>query len=107
VRIDDEFVRHPGVESRIAFGCGIQGDDLRIDDLGDQQTVPQDCLQQLAIVPQHRRLAGVKAVRTGPALAQAQAQRTVLSVFVLGAGIFGYIEPGIPIEPAGRVTSIA
>src|SRR5712671_7112064 len=92
VRIDDEFVRDPGVESRIPLGCGIESDDLRIDDLGDRQAVPKDCLQQLAVVAQHRRLTGVKAVRPGPALPEAQAERTVLRMLVLGAGIFSYVE---------------
>src|SRR5438270_12266602 len=32
VRIDDEFVRDAGVESRVTLGCGIEADDLRIDD---------------------------------------------------------------------------
>ena len=73
MRIDDKLMRNPGIESRITLGCGIERDDFRIDDLGDWQAVPQDCLQQLAVVPQHRRLAGVKAVRPGPALAQSQA----------------------------------
>src|SRR5258708_15999116 len=78
VRIDDEFVRHAGVECRITLGCGIEADDLRVDDLCDRQPVPQDCLQQLTVIPQHRRLAGVKAVRLRPTLAQVQDPRTVL-----------------------------
>src|SRR3954452_5879051 len=92
MRIDDEFVRDAGVESRVALGCGIEADDLRIDDFANRQPVPEDRLQQLAVVAQHGCLAGVKAVRLGPALTEPQAQRTVLRVLVLGAGIFGDLE---------------
>src|SRR2546430_17051343 len=92
VRVDDEFVCDARIECRITLGCFIESDALRIDDLGDRQPVPQDCLQQLAVIPQHRRLAGVKAVRLRPALPEAEAKRTVLRRLLLGAGIFGDIE---------------
>src|SRR2546423_11783267 len=86
VRVDDEFVCDARIEGRITLGCFIESDDLRVDDLGDRQPVPQDCLQQLTIVPEHRGLPGVKAVRLRPALPKADAKRTMLRLLLLGAG---------------------
>lgn len=87
VRIDHEFVRDSGVEAPIALRRLVEADDLDVDDVGDGQPIPQDRLHQLPVVPQHRRLAGVEAVRPGPAEPETKPELATLRGVVLRSRI--------------------
>src|ERR1700730_15176977 len=94
VRVDHEFVRHPGIEITVALGRSVEADHLDVDDLADREPAPQDRLHQLSVVLQHRGLPGVQTVGLCPAEAKAEAQHSLLRSIFLCTGVIGHVEPG-------------
>src|SRR5690606_7614610 len=74
VRVDDEFFRHTGIELTVTARGIVQADDLHADHLGDVDAIPHDRLHKRTVVFHHWCLAGVEAVRLGPAEAETDAQ---------------------------------
>ena len=74
---------------------------------GDRQAVVQKRHHELAIVAQDGRLARVEGIRLRPAKAEAKTEIAGLGGGVVRPGIFGNIQPGMPMAPAGRMISIA
>ena len=90
--IDDEFLRRAAIEVGVTLGRLVQRDHLDIDRIGDVDLAKQDRLHQRAMVLHYRALAGVEAVRLGPAKAEAHAQGALLGRFVFGTRILGDIQ---------------
>jgi hypothetical protein len=67
VRIEDELYGRPLVEIGISFGCLVERDHLRIDDVRDWDAIVQDRLQELTIIAKDRRLTRVEGMRFRPA----------------------------------------
>jgi hypothetical protein len=101
VRIDNEFASDAGVEALVAFRRLLQIDHLDIDDLGDGQPVPKDRLHELPVVFQHRRLAGMEAVRLCPTETKPQAKVAIFGCLLLCARLGGHIQTGNA-DRAGR-----
>ena len=72
MRIEHEFDGSSLIKISIAFGSVFQGNYLRVDDVGDGQTVMPDRLHELAVVSKSRRLAGVERMRFRPAETEPQ-----------------------------------
>ena len=100
VRVEYEFHWRALVKIGIALGRLLERDHLRIDDVRDWNAIVQDRLQELAIIAQDRRLAGEEGMRFRPAETEIERQRAFRGLLVMRSGIFGYVEAGIPIEPA-------
>src|SRR5260221_404292 len=59
-----------------------------------RESIRQNCLHQLPVVSQHRRLARVEAVRLGPTETETKAQFAVSCSFILRSRIIRHIEAG-------------
>src|ERR1700732_4729088 len=92
VRVDNEFVRHAGVEAPVAIGRLVEADHLDVDDFGDGKPIPENRLHQLPVVLQYRRLAGVETMGLGPAKAEPKAQSSSFRGFLLRPRIISYVE---------------
>src|SRR5688572_25417746 len=72
MRIEHELDCSALIEIRITSRRIFQRNNLRVDDVGDGQTVVPDCLHELTIVTQRGRLAGVERMRFRPTEAEPQ-----------------------------------
>ena len=106
VRVKHKLAGHTRVKFLVTLRGIFQRNDLRVDDLGNIETTVQDGLHQLAIVLNHRCLAGMEGVSLRPAQAKAQTQAAGLGGFSVAPWSSVTYRPGIPMEPPSRVTSI-
>ena len=87
----------------LTLGRVFQRNDLGIDDIGDWQPTMPDCLHELSVVSKGRRLECD--------FDQPRPNRNDNAPFAArlscGSGSSVTYRPGMPIEPAARVTSIA
>lgn len=92
MRVDDELLRYTGIELSVSCRSLIQADDLYAYNLGDVDAIPHDCLHQRPVVLHYRRLAGMEAVRLGPAQAEADTQGADLGRSIRRPRVFGHIQ---------------
>jgi hypothetical protein len=64
--IQNELLCHARIKLPVSNRRLTQGEDRSVDNLGDLQTIMEDGLHQLAVVLEHRSLAGVEPMRLRP-----------------------------------------
>ena len=86
MRVKDKLLGCSFIELSITLRGIAEGKYGGVYDFCNRQAAMQDGLHELAVVLQHRGLAGVEAVRLRPAKAKAHLQITGLAGFSLAPG---------------------
>src|SRR6266851_2084465 len=94
MRVDDEFLGHPGIERLVRLGCLRERNQLDIYRLRNLDAIMKDRHHEAAVVFHHRRLTRRKGMGLCPSESESHREVPALRSFVLGAGIFGDVEAG-------------
>src|SRR5206468_9081330 len=88
MRIKNILLSRAFVEIPVALRRLVQRHNCRVDDLRYRETVMQDCLHQLSVITEHRRLPGEEAVTLRPSEAAPHSKVPLLCGFILRPRIF-------------------